>query len=144
MSIVFFTLKTVVLWFNSSTPVFQNRIQMVGMSATLPNLDLLAHWLDADLYRTDFRPVPLTEMVKMGLDIFDFSLNKLRSLGSDQIFKNDEDHIIPLCLETIRDGCSILIFCPTKNWCEKLADSIAREFFRTFRQPVNQTGNNFN
>ena len=34
-----------------------------------------------------------------------------------------------LCYETVRDGCSVLLFCPSKNWCEKLADSIAREFY---------------
>ena len=27
-------------------------------------------------------------------------------------------------------GHSILVFCPTKNWCEKLADTVAREFYR--------------
>lgn len=132
----------VIVFVNSLSSPFPNPIQVVGMSATLPNLDLLAHWLNADLYRTDFRPVPLTEMVKIGLDIYDSVLKKLRSLNTNQTFKNDEDHIIPLCLETIGDGCSVLIFCPTKNWCEKLADTIAREFFRVLLQPSKQAGKN--
>lgn len=34
-----------------------------------------------------------------------------------------------LCYETVKDGCSVLLFCPSKNWCEKLADCIAREFY---------------
>lgn len=34
-----------------------------------------------------------------------------------------------LCYETVCDGHSVLLFCPSKNWCEKLADIIAREFY---------------
>ena len=32
-------------------------VQLIGMSATLPNLELVARWLDAVAYRTDYRPV---------------------------------------------------------------------------------------
>ncbi len=38
-----------------------------------------------------------------------------------------------LCLETVLAGHSILIFCPTKNWCEKLAETVAKEFFNLGR-----------
>lgn len=40
-------------------------IQLIGMSATLPNLSILAEWLDAELFKTDFRPVPLNEQYKV-------------------------------------------------------------------------------
>ena len=108
-----------------STP---SPVQIIGMSATLPNLPLLARWLDADLYHTDYRPVPLTEMLKIGTDIYDSAMTKLRSFAPAVTFKGDDDDVVPLCLETTRDGHSVLVFCPTKNWCEKLADTIARQF----------------
>ncbi|XP_009982815.1 PREDICTED: DNA polymerase theta-like, partial [Tauraco erythrolophus] len=104
-------------------------IQIVGMSATLPNLGLLASWLDAELYCTDFRPVPLKEWVKIGSNIYDSSMNLVQEFQPKLQLKGDEDHVVSLCYETVCDGHSVLLFCPSKNWCEKLADIIAREFY---------------
>ncbi|XP_048838928.1 DNA polymerase theta [Brienomyrus brachyistius] len=115
-------------------PEFSEGIQIVGMSATLPNLDLLARWLNADLYHTDYRPVPLMEQLKIGNKIYDGSLNLVRDFKPTLQVKGDDDHIVSLCFETIQDGNSVLLFCPSKNWCEKLADSIACELFNLQRR----------
>ncbi|XP_022111115.1 DNA polymerase theta-like [Acanthaster planci] len=117
---------------SATCPLPTNSIQIVGMSATLPNLDHLAQWLDADLYRTDFRPVPLTQCLKVGQAIYDSSFTKLREVDPPQgpTRRGDEDQILSLCLETLAVGCSVLIFCPTKNWCEKLAENLAQEIAR--------------
>ncbi|XP_041319851.1 DNA polymerase theta [Pyrgilauda ruficollis] len=112
----------------STSPGFGG-IQIVGMSATLPNLGLLASWLDAELYCTDFRPVPLKEWVKIGSSIYDSSMNLVREFQPKLQLKGDEDHIVSLCYETVCGGHSVLLFCPSKNWCENLADIIAREFY---------------
>jgi DNA polymerase theta len=42
------------------------RIQMIAMSATLPNLKEIAMWLDSNLYVTKYRPVHVKEMLKIG------------------------------------------------------------------------------
>jgi len=39
----------------------QSAIQIVAMSTTMSGLDSLSAWLDAHLFLTNFRPVPLTE-----------------------------------------------------------------------------------
>ncbi|XP_077575517.1 DNA polymerase theta isoform X1 [Stigmatopora nigra] len=104
-------------------------VQIVGMSATLPNLSLLAQWLGAELYQTDYRPVPLQEHLKVGCKIYDTSLSVVRQFTPALIIKGDDEHVVSLCYETVRDGHSVLLFCPSKNWCEKLADSIGREFY---------------
>ncbi|XP_044140055.1 DNA polymerase theta isoform X2 [Bufo gargarizans] len=114
-------------------------VQIVGMSATLPNLRLLASWLRAELYHTDFRPVPLKERVKISKTLYDSSMNPVRELQPLIHVKGDDDHIVSLCYETVQGGHSILIFCPSKNWCEKLADTIAREFYNLYRRALQES-----
>nr|XP_060496936.1 DNA polymerase theta [Panthera onca] len=111
-----------------------NAVQIVGMSATLPNLELVASWLNAELYHTNFRPVPLLESVKIGNSIYDSSMKLVREFQPRLQVKGDEDHVVSLCYETICDNHSVLLFCPSKKWCEKLADIIAREFYNLHHQ----------
>ncbi|CAL4128413.1 unnamed protein product, partial [Meganyctiphanes norvegica] len=107
----------------------ESGIQIIGMSATLPNLSLLAEWLKGQLYHTDFRPVPLTMNIKLGNSIYDADMKKIRELIPEHTVKGDSDQLIQLCLETVLEGFSVLVFCPSKAWCEKLAESVARAFF---------------
>ena len=110
----------------------QSSVQVIGMSATLPNIDMLASWLNADLYWTTFRPVPLSEHYKVGSIIYDHNskqVSKIKDLGT---IRGDEDGIVALCVEVLQEGNSVLIFCPTKNWCEKLSETIANFFASHF------------
>lgn len=106
-------------------------IQVVGMSATIGNLDEVARFMDADIYCRDFRPVELREYVKCGSDLFEIN-TQARTL--EDAFKNktpvpfedneeqrkvDPDHVINLVLEVIPTK-SCLLFCPTKRQCEQL------------------------
>ncbi|XP_063812911.1 DNA polymerase theta isoform X2 [Pseudophryne corroboree] len=116
-----------------------NDVQIVGMSATLPNLSLLASWLSAELYHTDYRPVPLKEQIKIGKTVFGSTMIPVREFEPLIQVKGDDDHIVGLCYETIREGHSILIFCPSKNWCEKLSDTIAREFYNVYQKAARET-----
>lgn len=104
------------------------QIQIVGMSATLPNLESLASWLDAELFITQFRPIPLDEYCLVGNKYYDKQGVCANTI--DISLTAEGDNVLKICLETIKDGCSILIFCMTKNWCESLAQSVASSFYK--------------
>ncbi|KAK3891651.1 hypothetical protein Pcinc_004462 [Petrolisthes cinctipes] len=109
-------------------------VQIIGMSATLPNLPVLASWLgDAALYTTTHRPVPLQECCKLGTSIYDSRGSCIRQLSPVLTVEGDSEHVTQLCLETILEGYSVLIFCPTKSWCESLSATIAKHFFNIGR-----------
>lgn len=72
-------------------------VQIIGMSATLPNLSLLASWLGAELYQTDYRPVPLHEHLKVGCTIYDKSLSVVRQFTPALHVKVNSDIIQRAC-----------------------------------------------
>ena len=113
----------------SSSGAAANCIQIIGMSATLPNLDMLASWLGARFYHTDFRPVPLRELVKVGPTLYDTSFQKVRDIAGRDSSRRDEEDILLICKETVAEGHSVLTFCPSKSWCEKLASVIGASSF---------------
>lgn len=103
-------------------------IQVIAMSATLPNLDLLTNWLRAEFYHTDYRPVELKEMIKINDKIFDNQMKLLRSVSDQdyQQFLKDPDNIGQMCVETILEGGSVIVFCPSKDWCESLSQHLSK------------------
>ncbi len=100
--------------------LLKDKIQIVGMSATLPNIDVLARWLDAALFVTDFRPVPLKEYIKCGDVIESVEDGTIRKLEYDKD-PRDPDMLVPLIWETVHQQNSVLVFCSTKDTCERVA-----------------------
>lgn len=50
--------------------LFIDAIQIIGMSATIGNMQEIGDFLNAYVYARDFRPVQLTETVKINEEIF--------------------------------------------------------------------------
>ena len=99
------------------------------MSATLPNVKVLAEWLDAKLYETDFRPISLVECIKYETNIYDKDHNIISKIKLDTRIENDPELLVHLVLETIFNKFGVLIFCPTKSRCEALAENVARVIY---------------
>lgn len=91
------------------------KIQLIGMSATLPNLKIISEWLDAVLYETDFRPITLVEGLKYEENIYDANQTLLSHIKVDARIENDPDLLVHLVLETIVNKLGVLVFCPTKS-----------------------------
>lgn len=125
-------LLTKVLYFNSRQEE-SKRIQIVGLSATIPNLKTIATWLQASLYVTSFRPVPLVEKIKIGTKLFDVK-SYLEDPNCEPIetieplkfaIDRDFDDLFCLCIDTISRGHSALVFCESKRECEIMATGLA-------------------
>jgi DNA polymerase theta len=112
--------------------------QIIGMSATLPNVSIVAKWLGAELYTTDFRPVPLRQFLKSGNEIHDESGTVVRTIPDSTILSNrfnvpakelqtkDPDHVAFLAQETVDEGFSVLVFCATRSASEATASVLAQ------------------
>ena len=112
-----------------STKSKSSCLQIVGMSATVPNLPILAEWLDAEVFQTSFRPVPLTRLVMSDGKAYNIKSNVCTFDFPKFDFENDDEFITSLSYKTICEGNCVLIFCPTKMWCEKLSLAIAKNLF---------------
>eukprot|EP01060_Flectonema_neradi_P007376 TRINITY_DN1512_c1_g1_i1.p1 TRINITY_DN1512_c1_g1~~TRINITY_DN1512_c1_g1_i1.p1 ORF type:complete len:1742 (+),score=318.74 TRINITY_DN1512_c1_g1_i1:57-5228(+) len=109
-------------------------VQIIGMSATLPNATLLATWLrDAWFFSTNYRPVPLTEWYAtsntlMSVNDTSRELQKFEQCAPD-------DRVANLVLETISEGNSVLVFCSSKRLVESTASRLA-QVVQKFTLPV--------
>ena len=111
--------------------------QIIGMSATLKNIQEIGIFLNAEVYTNNFRPVELKQMVKFADAVFTvntgancnfeeslFKMDRTVTFNytKEQTFK-DPDHIVGLCSEVIPHN-SCLVFCASKKNCENVASLV--------------------
>jgi len=65
----------------------------------------------------------------VGTVIYDHRLKLVRDVAKQKVLlkglENDSDDVALLCIETLLEGCSVIVFCPSKDWCENLAVQLA-------------------
>jgi len=109
------TLEMVIAKLRNQNPA----IQVIGLSATIGNPQLLAGWLDAELVTSTWRPVDLRQGV--------FWNNRIHFREGDrpvrQVSKNYED--LNLCLDTIAEGGQCLVFVSSRRNAEAFAKRAA-------------------
>ncbi|CAG5019053.1 unnamed protein product [Parnassius apollo] len=119
-----------------TTVIFANKgIQIVGMSATIGNLNEIAQFLQADVFQREFRPVELMEYVKLGnvLNRIVWNENGMELVPDRELKYDytaaatslDPDYLGGLVSEVV-PGASCLVFCPTKKNCENVASLLCK------------------
>ncbi len=92
--------------------------QILALSATIKNAQEIAAWLNAELVRSDYRPVALKEGVLLGKKIYfpGMQVNLESMLGSE----------LGVVEDTLRKGKQILVFVSTRRNAEALAEKLVK------------------
>ncbi|PNP54374.1 hypothetical protein THARTR1_05581 [Trichoderma harzianum] len=123
-------------------------IQIIGMSATLPNANLVAKWLNAHSYETRYRPIPIEEHLVCEGKVYHIGTNGAtaqKQLKVDEISKAQIDptrqieessqkefrdpvlnSVVSLAHETALMGYGALVFAGSRGICESDARLISR------------------
>ncbi|CAB4266528.1 unnamed protein product [Prunus armeniaca] len=118
-------------------------LQIVGMSATMPNVAAVADWLQAALYQTEFRPVPLEEYIKVGNTLYNKKMEIVKTIPkATDLSGKDPDHVVELCNEVVQEGLSVLIFCSSRKGCESTARHVSR-FLKKFSVNIRSDDSEF-
>ncbi|KAI1437566.1 P-loop containing nucleoside triphosphate hydrolase protein [Xylaria sp. CBS 124048] len=131
----------------------EHNVQIIGMSATLANIEVLSTWLNAHMYKTFYRPIPVEEhlvyegqvypasstrsILKTASQLRKPSASQALDLGSQPVravqpsqHKQLQDPVlnavVSLASETARSGYGVLVFCSSRQGCESDARIISR------------------
>ncbi|KAK5990366.1 DNA polymerase theta [Cladobotryum mycophilum] len=123
-------------------------IQIIGMSATLPNANLVAKWLNAHSYETRYRPVPIEEhlvcdgkiyktfnngfLFRMQLNAQDLAkgtpalVRRIQGSVHKEFGDPVLNAVVALAHETASMGFGALVFAGSRGICESDARLISR------------------
>lgn len=125
-------------------------VQVVGMSATLTNIQLLATWLQAHFYETHYRPVPIEEHLVCDGNIYaagtngrliraatqangtqesqacSSTLGTIAASGAKELHDPVLNSVVALANETACAGYGVLVFASSRAGCESDAHFISR------------------
>ena len=129
----------------------EHAVQIIGMSATLTNIQLLATWLQGHYYETQYRPVPIEEHLVYDSRIYaagttsrlikaavtqanGTQVSQAPSTAIGTIAASDAKElqdpvlnaVVALANETARAGYGVLVFASSRAGCESDALIISR------------------
>ncbi|MEK6887460.1 MAG: DEAD/DEAH box helicase [Candidatus Aenigmatarchaeota archaeon] len=99
------------------------RAQIVALSATIENAKEIAEWLDAQLVKSDYRPVKLHK----GVMYPDNENYKLEFSGRKSTIPLEADIETAICLDTTKKEKQTLMFVSTRRSAESVAEKLSKD-----------------
>jgi len=95
-------------------------VQIVALSATISNADEIAEWLSADLVKSSWRPVPLSEGVYLDgtIELENIETNK-RSIKV--IHRKRKEELADIVCDTLDEEGQVLLFVSSRKFTVSLA-----------------------
>lgn len=103
-------------------------IRIIALSATIPNTDQLAEWLDARVITSEWRPVPLYEGVFLNGEIELYRDSAL--LETKEI---DGKDYLALALDSLERDTQVIIFDSTRRNAESSAEHLSKKVYKRFK-----------
>ncbi|CAI4232361.1 unnamed protein product [Auanema sp. JU1783] len=126
-------LATKILFCNKN--VENTHVRLLGMSATLPNLEKIKTWMSAEVKVTDFRPIELNEFMSYDGFVYDMRNKKeVRKLDVSHRYPGDVDCSVGFSVEAVYQKKQTLVFCSSKNEVENTALEIAKQLDGCYRK----------
>ncbi len=114
-------IENIVLWAK------KNNVQIIGLSATLPNVKNYANWLKAEVIEYNKRTVPLHECIAYPYVIrcydndFTIPLEPLNGIRNEKL-----EILIPTLKYIIKQGKNALVFARSRKSTESLAETLRK------------------
>ncbi|OGM45508.1 DNA-directed DNA polymerase theta [Aspergillus bombycis] len=131
--------------------LLQQDIQIIGMSATLSNTELLAEWMNANYYISTYRPIPIEDYLVYENAIYPAETSRqlfqtitqspsmstvsltdtmpphrIIQPPTSQAFANPTTNaMVALSIDTAAEGYSALVFCGSRQSCQLHASIIS-------------------
>ncbi len=99
--------------------------QLLALSATIRNAQEMADWLDAELVKSDFRPIPLKEGVYFNEEIV------FNEHGTKLIREDAPDDVSKLSLDTLKGQGQVLIFVNSRRSAQAVSRQVSKSVAQT-------------
>jgi helicase len=101
------------------------KAQIVALSATISNAEVIADWLGAELVKSTWRPVPLSEGVYLDGQIDFFEDGRYEKRSTRRISRAHKDEITDIICDTLDENGQVLLFVSSRKSTVAMAKRLA-------------------